>query len=146
AACRSGLHWIADLGDPVLAPYTPTGWRKRAARLEREVCAAAERVLVTNPAVSALLADRHGDAAPRLAILTQGFDGRMQCVPAGREDGREDGRESGTPPLELLYTGSFYSFRRAGPLLDAVLATPGVRLNIASISVPEDVLAASRRT
>ncbi|WP_187471151.1 glycosyltransferase [Luteimonas viscosa] len=134
---RHGLPWIADLGDPVLAPYTPPRWRKRAARLERRVCMAADRVLVTNPAVAALLTERHGVAATRLSVLTQGFDGRMDTF--------ED-RGSVTPPLELLYTGSFYSFRRAEPLLDAVVATPGVRLNIASISVPEHVQAVSRRS
>src|SRR5690606_35340014 len=43
------------------------------------------------------------------------------------------------------YTGSFYSFRSAGALLRAVIATPGVRLNIATIHAPDEVLEAARR-
>jgi len=138
AAHRRGYPWIVDLADPVLAPYTAPRWRRRARRVEREVCIGADLVVVTNPAVADLLAQRHDLRDDKLVVLTQGFDGRVQSslgIPG-----------SAGSPLELLYTGSFYSFRRAGPLLDAVLETPGVRLNIASISVPEDVRAASRRS
>lgn len=136
-AKQAGFTWIADLADPVLAPYTIPRWRARARRLEATVCAQADAVLVTTPAAGALLAERHALVAP-LHVLTQGFDDALPPAPASL----------GTPagaPLELLYTGSFYSFRSARELLQAVLDTPGVRLNIATIHAPDDVVAASRR-
>lgn len=138
-ASRKGYPWIADLGDPVLAPYTPGRWRRRALRLEREVCASADLVSVTADATARVLSERHGVGGDRLVVLTQGFDGR-------------NGSDTAPPifagerTMELLYTGSLYAFRKIGPLIEAVERTPGVRLNIASISVPEDVLAASRRS
>jgi len=127
-AKRRGVRWIADLADPVLAPYTPKRWRRKAAKLEAAVCATADHVLVTAESARQLLLKRHATRAP-IAVLTQGFDDRRPP------------RASATPnsTLELLYTGSFYSFRRVDALLEAVLATPGLRLNIASIVVPDIV-------
>lgn len=136
-AKQAGFRWVADLADPVLAPYTPPRWRARAHRLEAEVCARADAILVTTPAAAALLAERHAVAAPAI-VLPQGFDDTAP-PPAGDPAAHAQG------PLELLYTGSFYSFRSAGALLRAVLDTPGTRLNIAAIHMPDDVLAASRR-
>lgn len=134
-AQRAGVPWVADLGDPVLAPYTPARWRSRAMALERKVCARA--ALVTTTAVDAvsILRERHAVPADRFQVLTQGFDGSAP----------EEQFHSRTGVLELLYTGSFYAFRRSSALLEAVKATPGVRLNIASINVPEDIVAASRQ-
>jgi glycosyltransferase involved in cell wall biosynthesis len=102
------------------------------------VCAKADALLVTTPAAAALLAERHARVAP-VHVLTQGFDDALPPAPAGSA-----GILPGTT-LELLYTGSFYSFRSAGELLRAVLDTPGVRLNIATIHAPDDVVVASRR-
>ncbi|GAB2662629.1 hypothetical protein GCM10027193_16120 [Arenimonas aestuarii] len=139
-AKRAGFNWIVDMGDPVLAPYTPWRWRRRALRLERAACQQADHVVVTTEPARQLLAERHGLAADRCSVLTQGFDHRFQ---ASARMGQ------GTPfshdRLELFYTGSFYGFRRHQPLLQAVLATPGARLNIASISVPADIEAASQQ-
>lgn len=139
AAHRKGYPWIADLGDPVLAPYTSPKWRERARRLEGEVCVTADQVTVTTAALARLLEQRHGVADGKLAVLTQGFDARTPLVHGVAED-------AGSPQLELLYTGSLYSFRRIGPLLEAVLKTSGIRLSIASISVPEEVRLASERS
>ena len=127
-----GARWIADLGDPVLAPYTAKKWRRKAARLEADVCHSADHVLVTAESARQLLHDRHQGHAP-ITVLTQGFDDRRPLRTRGASGGY----------LELLYTGSFYSFRRVDALLDAVIATPGVRLNIASIVVPDIVRQAS---
>lgn len=139
AAHRKGYPWIADLGDPVLATYTSPRWRQHARRLEGEVCVTADLVTVTTVALARLLQQRHGIADGRLAVLTQGFDAQAALV-------HGVAKESGSPQLELLYTGSLYSFRRIGPLLEAVLKTSGIRLSIASISVPEEVRLASERT
>lgn len=133
-AKRMGYRWIADLGDPVLAVYTPLRWRRRARQLERQVCQQADLISVTSHATAQLLAQRHGIAPGRCFVLTQGFD-------AGFRD--EDEEEAfdlvtfGRNTLELLYTGSFYSFRRADALVEAVTRVSGVRLNIAASLTPD---------
>lgn len=137
-AHEAGFRWVADLADPVLAPYTPPHWRRRAQRLEADTCRRASAILVTTPSAQELLASRCADHAP-IVVLTQGFD-----------DARAPAEAQGAPAseaatLELLYTGSFYSFRSAGALLRAVIATPGVRLNIATIHAPDEVLEAARK-
>ena len=137
-AKRAGFPWVADLGDPVLAPYTPSRWKDRALRLEREVCRQADHMIVTNAAAAGLLEQRHGRLA-RISVLTQGFDDRD----------RVQKRPLRTPPfdaerLELLYTGSFYSFRRPESLFRAVAENPAARLNIAAVTVPESVMLAAR--
>lgn len=138
-ARQKGYPWIADLGDPVLAPYTPRRWRRRAGQLEREVCVAANLVTVTTEAAAGALSRRHGLSSDRSLVLTQGFS-RRGGTPAPMPP------FAGGRPLELLYTGSLYRFRTITPLIKAVERTPGIRLNIASIAVPADVLAASRRS
>ena len=136
-AKQAGYRWIADLADPVLAPYTLPRWHDTAAELESAVCRQADGILVTTPAARQLLLDRHAGAAP-IVVLTQGFDDTGPPA-TNIADVVEDGM------LDLLYTGSFYSFRSAAALLQAVLETPGVRLNIATIRVPDEVAAAHRQ-
>ena len=137
-AHQAGFRWVADLADPVLAPYTPAHWRRRARQLEAETSRRASAILVTTPSARELIAGRCSDHAP-IFVLTQGFDDTR--APAEAQDAPVD--EAAT--LELLYTGSFYSFRSAGVLLRAVIGTPGVRLNIATIHAPDEVLDAARQ-
>jgi len=134
-ARRRGFRWVADLGDPVLASYTPRRWRRRAFALEAAVIRRADRVLVTTDKAAELLRERHG-AGAAISVVTQGFD--EQLPPAEDELGSPDA------PLELLYAGSFYSFRDPRALVDAVLEVPGVRLNVASGNVPEWLAAVAR--
>lgn len=134
-AKRLGYAWVADLGDPVLAAYTPPRWRRRAERIERDVCRRADIMLLTNMTAAGLLADRHGPVT-RMEIVPQGFDCTLQAT--GNNVMFEPER------LELLYTGSFYHFRRPDALVSALRGQPSVRLNIASITVPEGLLAAAR--
>lgn len=136
-ARAAGFRWIADLADPVLAPYTPSRWRARAQRLEAEVCRRAEHVLVTTPSARDVLRERHGHTAP-ISVLTQGFEDVGELA-----DGTPV--EFDTRRLELLYTGSFYAFRSADALLQAVIDTPGVRLNIATVHAPDALLEAIDR-
>ena len=124
-----GARWVADLGDPVLASYTPRRWRRRAAALERSTLGKADHVLVTTAETQDLLRRRHGDGAP-VTVVPQGFDDRLPPRP-----GLSLTRAGG--PLELLYSGSFYAFRDPRALVDGVLQADGVRLNIASGSVPD---------
>ncbi|WP_158637100.1 glycosyltransferase [Arenimonas daejeonensis] len=138
-AVGQGVRWIVDMGDPVLAPYTPRRWRRRAGALEQAACRRASHVLVTTAQARDLLMERHGLAADRCTVLTQGH----APDPALPADGPLDPVfDPGL--LELLYTGSFYGFRRHDALIEAVLATPGVRLNIASVNVPDDIRQAAR--
>ncbi len=141
-ARRRGLPWVADLGDPVLAGYTPRRWRRRARRLERDVCAHADLVTVTNPGAAALLRERHGDAA-RIEVITQGFDAGAGTRSPGADSGIHDAGGFDAGRLELLYTGSLYRFRRVDALLEALRANPAVRLNLAAVTVPERILQAA---
>lgn len=129
------IPWIVDLGDPVLAPYTPKRWRRRAMRLEQAVFCRAALVIVTNPKAAELMRARHGGDTP-ISVLTQGFD-LAPSLPAIADVFDPD-------RLELLYTGSLYAFRRIDTLLVALQADPRIRLSIAAVTVPEAILAAAR--
>jgi len=132
-AKRRGLPWIADLGDPVLAPYTPARWRRRAWRLERQVAEHADHILVTTRAAEELLQDRH-DRKHGISVITQGHAGETPLRRESTSDGYLPGR------LELLYTGSFYSFRRPEALLDALREVPLARLNVAAVTLPQSIV------
>lgn len=132
AAVERGLPLAADMGDPVLAAYTPPKWHGKALALERAVCEAATLVTVTTDAAAKLLLQRHSGLTPeRIATITQGFDPSFGAVQGDRLIEFDPER------LELLYTGSFYSFRRAEALFSAVMGTAGVRLSVATIKAPD---------
>lgn len=139
-ARRRGLPWVADLGDPVLAGYTPRRWRGRARRLERETCEQADLVTVTNPGAAALLRERHG-GIERIEVITQGFDAAWESAERGQ--GAPADAVFDPDRLELLYSGSLYRFRRIDALLDALKANPRARLNLAAVTVPERILQAA---
>ncbi|GAB1594435.1 glycosyltransferase [Lysobacter claricitrinus] len=118
------IRWIADLGDPVLAPYTPRRWTSRANSLERTTCETADTVSVTAESAAELLIQRH-KLRRRPVVMTQGYEATPASAPPLRG-----------AYLEMVYTGRFYSFRRAEALFEAVAATPGVRLSVATASMP----------
>jgi hypothetical protein len=138
-AQRQGYRLVADLGDPVCAGYTPKRWRRRALRLEHDICEKADLVTVTSRATARLMAERHRLDPSRVHLMTQGFDGGFTPDEGEPLATMDPGR------IELLYTGSFYAFRRHQALLEAVLATPGVRLNLASSVVPDAIVEVARR-
>ena len=114
------VPWIADLADPLLAPYTPA-WRLRWDRaLEAKVCRNADVVLVTTDAVGISLAERHVVPLDHFILIRQGFDGHWSDnnLPA--------------PPwpndrMILLFTGTFYrGFRDPGPLIEALAGVEGI--------------------
>lgn len=122
-ARRRRIPWIADLGDPVLVPYTPRHWARRAFRLERLVCASADAVIVTTDAARELLLSRHGADASKISVITQGFDDRRtQDIEATPGDAKT---------LDLFFSGRLYRFRRPDALLAALIAVPGIRLTVA---------------
>lgn len=132
-----GYAWIADLGDPVLAGYTPARWCLRANRLEARVCREADAVIVTTEATRNLLMERHGHRDD-VIVVSQGYD-------ATAETEAELPVEMDPARTELLYTGSLYRFRRMDELLHALEELPGVRLNIASVSLPDELMAWAAR-
>lgn len=137
----AGVPWLADLADPVMAPYTPRHWRKRAFALEAETLRHATRIAVTNEATADLLAERHGRYALSPLILSQGFGEAAEAMPmpAGASP-----PPNGTA-LRLCYTGRFYDFRRVDDVVDAVAAMEGVQLVVAGPEPPAVLLDAARR-
>lgn len=136
-AKRRGHAWMADLGDPVLAGYTPPRWRQRAGSLEAQVCREADVILVTTETARELMATRHGRERG-IAVITQGYDAEgagEAPLPCAMDPAR----------IELLYTGSLYRFRRIDELLHALERMPDARLNIASITLPDELLAWAAR-
>lgn len=136
-AARCGIPLVVDMGDPVLAPYTPERWKEEALRLEREVCKAAVMVSVTTEAAADVLTQRHDLPSGRVLVVRQGFDPEFKALDHERQLDFDPSR------LELLYTGSFYSFRRAETLLEAVVSLPDVRLTVATISAPDYLVQAA---
>ena len=98
----------------------------------------ADLVTVTSERTISVLEERHGMRRERMHLLTQGFDAgrQVEMVPDTEVEFEDD-------LLELLYTGSFYSFRRIDALLEAVVSTAGVRLTVATIAPPEVLVEAS---
>ena len=135
-AKAKGYRWIADLGDPVLAPYTPSRWHVRALQVERDTCRKADHLIVTHSGAAALLTDRHGPRAG-ISVISQGYAPEPLSGPT---DVPFDSQR-----LELLYTGSFYHFRKPDNLVAAIAAHPTARLNIASVTVPESLLRAAEQ-
>lgn len=138
-ALGAGQHRIplvVDLGDPVLAPYTPPRWCRRALAIERRVMNQAAHVFVTTEKARAQLQARHASEPARCTVLTQGFDDRARPGTAAHAT---EATQAPDAVLRLLYTGSFYDFRRADVLLDALRHVAGVHLSIASTRVPEVV-------
>lgn len=131
--------WLVDFGDPVLTPYTPARWRRRARRLERAACDAADAVVVTTEATRALLRQRHGLDVDKTLVLSQGYDDERprQVAPwTPRRDGS----------LHLLYSGRFYPFRDPEPLLGAVLALDKLRLTVVAPEVRPELLVYAARS
>lgn len=130
---RHRIPWLADLGDPVLADYTPRRWHRRAFRVERQVMRLADGITVTAPGTRQLLLERHRAASGKggIQVLAQGFDDAVVPDAGIAADIFDDGL------LELLYTGSFYQFRRPDALIDAILVVAGVRLNVAASAIPD---------
>ncbi|WP_438998609.1 glycosyltransferase [Variovorax beijingensis] len=135
---RGRVAWVVDLGDPVLAPYTPWRWRRRARALEREVWRGADGVTVTTQATASLLASRHGTPFGQCTVVPQGYDDGQRAPAPWCGDFFDQSL------LEVVYTGSFYGFRDPTAVISGLLRTQGVRLTVASMSVPPTLLALAR--
>ena len=96
----------------------------------------ADHILVTTRAAEELLQDRH-DRKHGISVITQGHAGETPLRRESTSDGYLPGR------LELLYTGSFYSFRRPEALLDALREALARGARLLSICSGSFVLAAT---
>lgn len=124
-----GIPFVLELADPVLAPYTPRRWRRKAWRLEADVCRRAAGIVVTSDATARLLAERHAIGLEKFEVVTQGFD-----PPQAAGKGAPPGDAS---PLQLVYCGRFYPFRDPTPLFDAVASLPSqVEWRLATPGIP----------
>ena len=140
-----GCPLVVDLGDPVLAVYTPRRWRGVAGRLQRRMCKRADHICVTSELVKGSLIESFGAQPNQVSVITQGFDDRIahgqpEPFPEERSVGLE--REAS---LELLYTGSFYPFRSPENVIRAVEEVEGVRLRVATVRPPDALVAAAAR-
>lgn len=117
---------VAELGDPILAPYTPERWKSRSFELEALVCREAAAVVVTSEATADLLVDRHGQRR-KLHVIPQGFS----LIPQPEVHSIVD-----SDLLRIVYTGRFYPFRDPAPFVQAVLSTPGCALVVAGPGLP----------
>jgi len=131
--------WLADLGDPVLAGYTPKRWRYRASELEAQVCKVATAVSVTTASTRELLLARYAMDPSKIFVLSQGFDDTLSPT-------IDLVRESHPGELHMLYTGRFYPFRNPTALLEAVLELKQIRLTIAAPEVRPEYLAYAARS
>lgn len=137
----AGVPWIADLADPVMAPYTPRHWRKRAFALEAATLRTATRIAVTNMATAELLAERHGRLATQPLILSQGHGEAAEApTPAPQTTMPRDERV-----LRLCYTGRFYTFRRVDEVVAAIAGMDGVQLVVAGPEPPAVLREAAKR-
>jgi len=109
---------IADLADPLFAPYTRWWKKPLLTRLERTVCQYANIVTVTNEAFRQRLLEAHKNPQAATLLLSQGF------APS-----REMGSSSANPPPwpadrkkpVLLFTGNLYPGLREPQSLADVL-------------------------
>jgi glycosyltransferase involved in cell wall biosynthesis len=111
------LPWVAHFSDPWLdSPYLDgAAWQRRIwSRMERDVVAAASRVVFVNQQTAdRVMAKYPAEWRARARVVPQGFDPRVAPRPA---------RVPSTGPLRVVYTGRFYDGVRTPDMLLAALA------------------------
>jgi len=99
---KFGMNFIADLGDPLVTPYSPN-WRKKwDSKFERYIMHNADKIVVTNDNVQKLLCSEHNvDDDLKIMLIPQGFPEEKFyttfnsiALPSGM--------------LNIVYTGNFY--------------------------------------
>lgn len=98
------LKWIVDLGDPLLAPYTPTWRRKIDAWFEHLVLQRADRIVVTTDRILDLLFKRHGITdRSKFASIPQGFPNYQKYLTQ-----HEPAHDLPKGMMYIVFTGTFY--------------------------------------
>jgi len=130
------VHWIVDLADPLLTPYTPKWRRALDHRLESKVCREADRLLTTNETIRHVLVARHALNPESLVEIAHGFTPLQSAVSHKFTDFVETVVEPGKR-FTLLFTGNFYAgFRDPSELLLALRQLPDIVLIIAGSPGP----------
>ncbi len=121
--------WIVDLGDPLLAPYTPAWRRGIDCRFERFVLDQADYIVVTTDSVQDLLCVRHHIVdRSRFVSIPQGFPTRHE------PRDQLSAQPLPTNQMNVVFTGTFYrGFRSPERLALALrdLVAPEVAFTIA---------------
>jgi hypothetical protein len=111
------LRWVADFGDPYVAPYTPRHKLWLENRLERAIYGNADVLMFTNPNVARHLRGKYGFLSDRKMIIvgqgfSQGFCEESESTPRKRD---------GEGVFTLIYTGTLYrGFRDSSALAEAL--------------------------
>jgi len=107
------IFWIADIGDPVCAPYNAKLKKPIDEYFEKKIVQRADRVVVTNRNVRLLLSCKYGVSRKKIEVITQGFDA---------ERFKNKKLESvKNKQFTILFSGTFYrGFREPKNLIDAL--------------------------
>lgn len=130
---RFKIRWIADLGDPILVPYSP-GWRRKIdGWFENRVLRQADGVVLTNDRASQLLCERHQftDVSNKLVCIPQGF-------PKHQLFDHPKTNLLSTGIMNIVFTGTFYHDFRSP--LQFALALRDLRVNDIMMTVIGDNL------
>ncbi len=107
------IFWIADIGDPVCAPYYSKFKKPIDEYFEKKIVQKADRVIVTNKNIRLLLSCKYGVTRKKIEIITQGFD-------AKRFKNRNL-KETKNEKFTMLFSGTFYrGFREPKNLIEAL--------------------------
>ncbi len=120
------IFWIADIGDPVCAPYNSKLKKPIDEFFEGKIVKGADRVVVTNRNVRLLLSYKYGVSRKKIEIITQGFDAERFKAEAEKDVKNEK--------FTMLFSGTFYRcFREPANLIEALyrLKNLNLRLQIA---------------
>jgi len=114
-----GLKWVADFGDPYVAPYTPKHKLWLENHLERSIYQSADVLLFTNEGVIDHLTKKYTFLRDKdIHEIGQGFS-YASCIEASRSP--ENGKNK---VFTLTYTGSFYrGLRDPSNLIKALSGT-----------------------
>ena len=120
------IFWVADIGDPVCAPYNSKLKRPIDEYFEGKIVKGADMVVVTNRNVRLLLSYKYGVSRKKIEIITQGFDAERFKAEAEKDVKNEK--------FTMLFSGTFYrGFREPKSLIEALyrLKNLNLRLQIA---------------
>lgn len=110
---KTGVSWLADLGDPISADYYPWQWKPILKKIERIVVEKADGVLVTTEALKEEY-EKLCEKKEKIFVITQGFDEELLKIHRTRERTKNE-------KFTLVYTGSFYKdFRSPARLVEAL--------------------------
>jgi len=142
---KYNIPWVIDLGDPLLAPYTPRlrGWLDFY--VEGVIVNRADHLIVTTEAVMRLLRDRHGALSHRFMVVPQGFDkNRRWFSPKIKTEDNSVILSQSNHKFKIVYTGTFYkSFRNPEEFFKALQKTNNIHLVVAGdmSSFQKDIIA-----